>query len=93
MRQSAGSSFSGWAEGWRVGGAEAEPQHMVAVCLLGSGAGLMGQPAGYGEAALGRPSLRPACPNSAGPPEPGALLGSLLTPPCPPACGGAAARP
>lgn len=36
---------TGWrAEGWRTGGSEAEPKRMVAVCLLGSGAGLVGQP-------------------------------------------------
>lgn len=31
-----GSCRGRWAEGWRVGGTGAEPQHMVAVCLLGS---------------------------------------------------------
>lgn len=52
-RDSPGScSWWWWAEGWRVGGTEAEPKHMVAVYLLGSGAGLMGQPQGHGEAAL-----------------------------------------
>lgn len=62
----------GRREGWRVGGTEAEPQHMVAVCLLGSGAGLMGQPAGHGDTALrgavaeGGPPSAPAAPAQLG---------------------------
>ena len=67
-----GSCSGWWAEGWRVGAPEAEPQHMVAVCLLGSGAGLMGRPAGRGEAALrgavagGGPPSAPAAPAQLG---------------------------
>lgn len=84
-----------------MGGTEAEPKHMVAVYLLGSGAGLMGQPRGHGEAALrgaldqGDPSppLPTALLSWAGQ-KPGALwgrVGSRPAPPPPPARRGAVA--
>lgn len=74
-----------------MGGPEAEPKHMVAVCLLGSGAGLMGQPGGHGEAALGGaidqgdPSHLPQLPQlSWASRKPGALWGRVGSRPAPP---------
>lgn len=85
-----------------MGGTEAELKHMVAVCLLGSGAVLMGQPGGHGEAALrgaidqGGPSRSSQLPQlswaSQKPGAPGGRVGSWPAPPHPPARGGAVAR-
>lgn len=84
----------------RAGGTEAEPKHMVAVCLLGSGAGLMGQPEAMerlrGAVDEGGPShTSQLLQLSWASQEPGALWGLVGSPPAasrPPACGGAMAR-